>query len=117
MYNNIVRKRETMKTLKDYIKGYGSVPITLIASHIDKDGNKYYLVKQDGYSVYYYLKGDEVLKKEYIVNDHFENLALKYINAKNPETRKAIVKDIEEQMSYKIWVSFIKEQAGENVKL
>lgn len=108
-----------MKTLKDYIKGYGKVPITLIAEHTSKDGTKYYLCKQDGYNSYYFMKGDEVVKKEYIGgNDQFEKLSLKLINNKrDPEACKIIRKELENCTSYIMFKNFIKSECGEEFKL
>ena len=102
-----------MKTLRDYIKGYGYVPILLIAEQKSK-GVRYSLVKEENYDSFYYMKGEEVIKKEYIPNDLFPKLSIEHINHRHDES---IINKIKECDSYKKFVKFIKEQTGEEFKL
>lgn len=108
-----------MKTLRDYIKGYGRVPIILIAEHKAKDGTRYCLCKQDGYNSFYFMKGEEVIKKEYIHgHDEFEKLALKFINSKgDPKTQELIKIELGQVQTYNMFKKFIKDQCGEEFKL
>lgn len=103
-----------MKTLRDYIKGYGRVPILLVAEHRSKDGTRYQLTKQEGYNSFYYMKGEEVVKKEYIPNDRYPELAIAHLNDKRDPQ---IVKEICEQVSYIKFVKFVFDECGEEFKL
>ena len=103
-----------MKTLRDYIKGYGYVPIILIASHKAKDGTRYELVKQEGYGSLYFMKGDEVVKKEYMPDDKFEKLAIDHINHPRDIT---VIEEIMDQPSYQKFVKFVYDQCGEEFHL
>ncbi len=103
-----------MKTLKDYIKGYGYVPILLLAQHKDKDGNKYQLVKEENYQVYYFLKNEEVIKKEYINGDKFQKLSVDHMNYPRDVT---VIEEICEQPSYQKFVKFVYDECGEDFQL
>ena len=102
-----------MKTLRDYVKGYGYVPILLIAEHKSK-GVRYSLVKEETYDSFYYMKGEEVVMKKFLPNDRFPKLAIDHLNHKKDEN---IINQIKECDSYKAFVKFIKDQTGEDFKL
>ena len=99
-----------MKTLSDYVKGYPNVPISLLARYRDKDNNKYYLCKEPGHNNFYILKGEEVLDRKYISQDHLEKLSIQFLN--HPHDAELLEK-IKEQQSYKYFASFIKKEFGE----
>lgn len=103
-----------MKTLRDYIKGYGYVPILLIAQHISEDGTRYQLVKEEKYPTLYYLKGEEVVKKEYLPNDKYVDLAIDHLNHPHDVT---VIEDICDQLSYQHFVKFVYDQCGEEFHL
>ena len=103
-----------MKTLKDYIKGYEYVPTLQVATHVAKDGTRYSLVKQEGYNTFYFLKGEEVIKKEYIPNDKYPQLAIDHLNHPRDIT---VIEEICEQPSYIKFVKFIYDETGEDFKL
>lgn len=103
-----------MKILKDYIKGYDYVPILEIATHVAKDGTRYSLVKQDGYNSFYFLKGEEVIKREWYPGDKFAKLAIARLNDRR---NNDIVNEITEQASYKAFCKFVLEQTGENFRI
>lgn len=103
-----------MKTLRDYIKGYGFVPILLIASHTAKDGTRYELVKQEGYGSFYFMKGEEVVKKEYLPNDKYPQLSIDHINHPRDIT---VIEEILDQPSYQKFVKFIYDECGEEFHL
>ena len=103
-----------MKILKDYIKGYDYVPLLEVATHIAKDGTRYSLVKQEGYNSFYFLKGEEVIKREYFPGDKFPKLAIARLNDKK---NNEIANEIVEQPSYKAFCKFVLEQTGENFRI
>ena len=103
-----------MKTLKDYIKGYNYVPLLQVAEHVAKDGTRYSLVKQDGYNSFYFLKGEEVIKREWLPMDKYPELAIKHLNNKRDAE---IMKEICDQASYVKFVKFIFDETGEEFKL
>ena len=103
-----------MKTLKDYIKGYDYVPLLQVATHVAKDGTRYSLVKQEGYNTFYYLKGDEVIKREWLPMDKYPQLAIDHLNHPKDIT---IIEEICDQLSYIKFVKFVYDQCGEEFKL
>lgn len=103
-----------MKTLKDYIKGYNYVPLLEVATHIAKDGTRYSLVKQEGYDSFYFLKGEEVIKREWLPGDKYPALAIKRLNNKRDAD---IMREICDQNSYIKFVKFIYDQTGEEFKI
>ena len=103
-----------MKTLKDYIKGYNYVPLLQVAEHRAKDGTLYSLVKQEGYDFFYFLKGEEVIKREWLPMDKYPQLAIKRLNNKRDS---AIMREICDQLSYTKFVKFIYDQTGEEFKI
>ena len=103
-----------MKTLRDYVKGYGFVPILLLASHTAKDGTRYELVKEESYPVYYFMKGEEVVKKEYIQGDKLQKLSIDHINHPRDIT---VIEEILEQPSYNSFVKFVYDKCGEEYHL
>lgn len=103
-----------MKTLKDYIKGYNYVPLLQVAEHRAKDGTLYSLVKQEGYDSFYFLKGEEVIKREWLPMDKYPDLAIKRLNNKRDGQ---ITAEICEQPSYNKFVKFVFDQTGEEFKI
>lgn len=102
-----------MKTLRDYIKGYGFVPILLLADFSD-NGDRYYLCKEYGHNSFYYMKGNEVLDIRYITGDELEKLSIKYLNDKNnPELKERI----EKQISYQAFVKFISDNCNKKYSM
>lgn len=99
-----------MKTLADYIRGYGSVPILLIAEY-KYQGIRYSLLKEDGHDSFYFCKGNEVIYVKRFPRDQFPRLAIDHINNRKDTS---IIDKIEGCASYKAYVSFIKEQTGED---
>lgn len=104
-----------MKTLADYIAGYGIHPmeILLLTSFRHKN-DRYYLCKKPNLSLYFFMKGEEVLKVEDIPGDAFPELSVQIIN--HPKDQK-IKELIYECKSYKLFKEFIKEQTNENFEI
>lgn len=99
-----------MKTLRDYIKGYGFVPIILICEY--KHGNtRYQLCMQDGYGSYYFMKDDEVIKQEYHSTNSLRKLMIQHANHPKDESINIQIKEDE---LFKSFQRFILEQTGEN---
>ena len=98
-------KTDRIGKLEDFIKGYPNVETYLLARYKD-----YYLVKQPGHNMFYFMKGEDVLAREYISGDHLENLSIKYLNKKDEETLKSILN----QKSYISFSKFIKDQTKED---
>ena len=99
-----------MKKLEDYVKGYPGVAILLIAS-VDYKDEHYYLVKEENYDSFYFMKGQEVLDRKYIPNDKFYSLHLAQLNNKmNKDKLNEINSQIKDCVSYKAFCRFIKDQ-------
>lgn len=102
-----------MKTLQDYIRGYGYVPILLVAEY-RYNGVRYSLVKQEDYDSFYFMKDKEVVKKKYIPHDRFPKLAIDHLNDKK---NQGIINAVHECDSYKSFVKFIKEETDQDYSL
>lgn len=102
-----------MKTLRDYVKGYGYIPILLIAEH-RSNGVIYSLTKEEAYDSFYFMKGEEVVMKKFLPNDKFPKLSIQHLNHKKDQD---IINQIKECDSYKAFVRFIKEQTGEEFSI
>lgn len=101
-----------MKTLEDYIRGYGFVPILLVLEY-KHGGRRYSLTKQEGYSSYYFMEDKEVVFRRFAGNNNLDRLVIDYRNHKDPE----VLERIKEDPMYKAFVKFVKERTGNDFHL
>lgn len=95
-----------MKTLNDYVRGNGFVPILLVQEY-KGNGKKLYLCKEETRTDYFFMDGKEVCFAVNYPSDRTYELSLDIINKRNVE--QALV-EIKKQPAYKRFQQFIKDR-------